>query len=107
MSSRDMFVVMHSDVWGPCSTSSINGCIRYFVSFIYCFSCVTWLHLMKNKNKVFAFFKDFHRAAQTQYGEVLKVLRFDNGTKYANITFRAYFSDHIIHHQTTCPYTPT
>ena len=62
---------------------------------------------MKNKNEVFACFKDFHRVVQTQYGAVIKLLRYDNGTKYANITFRAYLSDKGIQHQTTCPYTPT
>ena len=40
---------------------------------------------MKNKNEVFACFKDFHRAVQTQYGAVVKVLRSDNGTKYATL----------------------
>ena len=34
------------------------------------------------------------------------VLRSDNGTEYANMTFRAYLSDQGIQHQTTCPYTP-
>ena len=67
---------------------------------------MTWLYLMRKKNEVFACFKDFHRAVQTQYGAVVKVLRSDNGTEYANMTFRAYLSDQGIQHQTTCPYTP-
>ena len=61
---------------------------------------------MKNKKDVFTCFKDFHRDVQTQYGVVVKVLRYDNGTEYANITFRAYLSDQGIQHQTTRPYTP-
>ena len=43
--STHAFDIIHSDVWGPCSTSSMNG-YRYFVSFIDCFSRVTWLYLM-------------------------------------------------------------
>ena len=76
--SSGAFDLIHSDVWGPCSTTSTNGC-RYFVTFIDCFSRVTWLYLMKNKSDVLACFKDFHKAIQTQYGAVVKVLRSDNG----------------------------
>lgn len=39
-------VVVHYDVWVPCSTTSIS--FRYFVTFLGC-SHVTWLYLMKNK----------------------------------------------------------
>jgi GAG-pre-integrase domain len=73
------FDLVHSDVWGPCPTTAVNG-YKYFVSFIDYFSRVTWLYLMKNKSDVFACFKDFHKGIQTQYGAVVKVLRSDNGT---------------------------
>jgi hypothetical protein len=55
---------------------------RYFVTFIDCFSRVTWVYLMKNKSEVFDCFKDFHRSIQTQYRAVVKVLRSDNETVY-------------------------
>jgi hypothetical protein len=61
--------------------NSMNG-YRYFVTFIDCFSRVTWVYLMKNKSKVFDCFKDFHRSIQTQYGAIVKVLRSDNETIY-------------------------
>jgi len=104
--SSHAFDLVHSDVWGPCSTTSING-YRFFVTFIDCYSRVTWLYLMKNKNDVLACFKDFHKAAQTQFGAVVKALRSDNGTEYTNNAFEEYLSVHGIHHQTTCPYTST
>ena len=47
--SSHAFDMIHSDVWGPCFTSSMNG-YKYFVTFIDCFSRVTWLYLMKNKS---------------------------------------------------------
>ena len=74
-----MFYLIHSDVWRPCPTTTLNG-FRYFVSFIDYFSRVTWLYLMKNKSDVLACFKDFHKMVQTQYGAVVKALRSDNGT---------------------------
>ena len=61
---------------------------------------------MRKKNEVFACFKDFYRAVQTEYSAVVKVLRSDNGTEYANITFRAYLLDQGIQHQIKCQYTP-
>ena len=64
------------------------------------------MYLMRNKSDALACFKDFHKAAQTQYGAVVKVLRSDNGTKYTNKAFEEYLSAHGIHHQTTCSYTP-
>jgi hypothetical protein len=42
---------------------------------------------MKNKSDVLASFKDFHKMGQTQYGAVVKILRYDNGTKYSNRAF--------------------
>jgi GAG-pre-integrase domain len=86
-----IFDLVHSDVWGPCPTTAVNG-YKYFVSFIGCFSRMTWLYLMKNKSDVFACFKDFHKGIQTQYGAVVKVLRSDNGTKYINRAFGEYMS---------------
>jgi hypothetical protein len=53
--------------------NTINS-YRYFVTFIDCFSRVTWLYLMKNKSEVLACFKDFHKAIHTQYGAVVKVV---------------------------------
>jgi hypothetical protein len=61
---------------------------------------------MKNKSDVFAYFKDFHKGIQIQYGAVVKVLRSDNGTKYTNRAFGEYLSSQGIQHQITCPYTP-
>jgi Integrase core domain/GAG-pre-integrase domain len=99
------FELVHSDVWGPCPTTAVNE-YKYFVSFIDCFSRVTWLYLMKNKSDVFACFKDFHKGIQTQYGAVVNVLRSDNGTEYTNREFGEYLSSQGIQYQTTCPYTP-
>jgi GAG-pre-integrase domain len=59
-----IFDLVHSDVWGPCPTTVVNG-YKYFISFIDYFSRMTWLYLMKNKSDVFACFKDFHKGIQT------------------------------------------
>jgi transposase InsO family protein len=89
--SSCVFDLIHSNVWGLCFMNSMNG-YRYFVTFIDCLSRVIWVYLMKNKSDVFDRFKDFHRSIQTQYGAVVKVLRYDNGTKYTNRIYREYLS---------------
>ena len=61
---------------------------------------------MKSKSDVLACFKDIHKGVQTQYGEIVKILRSDNGTEYTNRAFAEYLSSQGIQHQTTCPYTP-
>ena len=64
------------------------------LSFSLIASRVTWLYLMKNKNEVFACFKDFHRAVQTQYGEVVKVLRNTCQINEYNIKLHAHIHQH-------------
>jgi hypothetical protein len=83
----------------------MNG-YRYFITFIYYFFRVTWVYLIKNKSEVLGCFKDFHRAIQTQYGAVVKVLKSDNGIEYTNRMFGKYLSAQRIHHHTTYSYTP-
>jgi hypothetical protein len=69
----------------------MNG-YRYFVTFIDCFSHVTWLYLMKNKSDVFVCFRNFHKSIQTQYGAMIKILRSDNDIEYTKKMFKEYLS---------------
>jgi hypothetical protein len=39
---------------------------------------------MRSKSKVPDYFQNFHKMVKTQYGKRVKILRFDNGTKYTN-----------------------
>ena len=55
---------------------------RWFVSFIDDCSRTTWLYMMKEKNEVFSIFQNFHKMVCTQFGAVVKILRFDNGGEY-------------------------
>jgi hypothetical protein len=45
------FMLVHSDVW-TCPIVSING-MKYFVTFIDCYSRMTWVYLMRHKDEVF------------------------------------------------------
>lgn len=55
MRSNVPFYTIHSDVWGPCETTSLNG-YRWFLTFIDCSSRYTWLYVMKKKSHVYSCF---------------------------------------------------
>ena len=64
--------VIHSDVWGPSPTVSING-FRYYVSFIDECTRFTWIFPMKNKGEVYSIFVSFHALLVTQFSAHLRV----------------------------------
>ena len=56
--AKGILEIIHSDVCGPMSSSSLSGYV-YYVSFIDDFSRKTWIYFMKNKDEVFNKFKEF------------------------------------------------
>lgn len=103
--SASPFMVIHSDVWGLSPVTSLSG-YRWFVTFIDCYSRVTWVYLLKAKNEAFSCFQSFHRMVCTQFDAKIKVLRSDKGTEYIDGSFRAYLDQHGILYQTSCVGTP-
>jgi transposase InsO family protein len=103
--SYEPFTLIHSNVWGPCSVTSVNGA-KWFVTFIDCYSRMTWIYILKHKNEVFQCFQDFHKLVANQFNARVQIIRTDNGTEYVNNEFRSYISDQGVIHQTTCPGTP-
>jgi hypothetical protein len=99
------FMVVHSDVWGPTNTPSLNES-RWFVSFIDDHTRMTWICLMKSKSEVSSLFQQFHKMIATQYQTNIQVIRTDNGGEFINHSLKDYLNTHGIIHQTTCPYTP-
>jgi hypothetical protein len=104
--SSDPFMLIHSDVWGPCSTTFVSG-FKWFVTFIDCYSRMTWIYMLKHKNEVLRCFKDFYKLVTNQFNAKIQILRTDNGTEYVNNEFISFISDQGIIHQTTCPGTPS
>ena len=66
-------MVTHYEVWGSSNVPTLSGS-RWFVR-------MTWLCLMKTKDKVKFLFQNFHKMIETQYNK-LQVLRRDNGGEY-------------------------
>ena len=55
--AKGILEIIHFDVCGPVSSSSVSGYV-YYVSFIDYFSTKTWIYFLKNKDKVFSKFKE-------------------------------------------------
>ena len=65
--------LIHSDIWGPSTAPNIFGA-RWFVSFIYNCTSVTWIYLLKNKSEVSTNFSNFYNRIKTQFD--VKIKRF-------------------------------
>ena len=75
---KGILEIIHSDVCGPMSSSSLSG-YAYYVSFIDDFSRKTWIYFMKSKDEVFNEFKEFKALIENHTEKNIKTFRSDNG----------------------------
>lgn len=73
--SISIFYIVHIDVWGRTLTVSLF--FKYFVTFVDDCSRVTWVY--KSKGDVFSTFVSFQKMIKTQFENLIKILRSDNG----------------------------
>lgn len=99
------FMIVHSDVWGLSRVVYLVG-YRWFVTFIDCYTQVTWVYLLHNKDELFTYFKNFHKLVNTRFDAKIKVFRTDNGIEYFKGECGAYLTEHEILHQSSCVDTP-
>lgn len=64
---KERLELVHSDVWGPTTTSSIGG-KHYFVTFIDDHSRKVWVYFLKNKSEVFEAFKRWKAMVENETG---------------------------------------
>ena len=79
--AKGILEIIHSDVCGPMSSSSLRGYV-YYVSFIDYFSRKTWLYFMKNNDEVFSKFKEFKSLIENHTEKKMKTFRSDNGGEF-------------------------
>ena len=96
--SKKCFDLIHIDVWGPYSVTSIHG-HKYFFTIVDDYSRYTWVFPLKQKSKVVKILEDFVVFIQTQFESGIKVIRSDNGIEFFMTNF---FSNKGIIHQTSC-----
>ena len=79
---------MHVDFWGPYSTLSLNGS-KYFLSIVDDFSRCTSVILMPHKSDASGLIQSFYNMVVNQFHTTIKVIRPDNGPKFALHSFYA------------------
>ena len=102
--STDIFDLIHSDVWGPSSVSSIGG-FRYFVVFVDDYSRYSWIFNMKHRFELLQVYSNFAKMVETQFSKRIKIFRSDNALEYTQYAFQAVLHSFGTVHQLTCPGT--
>jgi hypothetical protein len=97
--------LIHSDVCGPMSSTSLTGSL-YYVVFIDDFSRKSWIFFMKTKGQVFSQFQEFKALVENQTGKKIRVLRSNNGGEYTSKEFMDFCAGEGIKRELTVPYNP-
>ncbi|KAK2378762.1 putative mitochondrial protein [Trifolium repens] len=102
---KEKLELVHSDVWGPTTVSSIGG-KNYFVTFIDDHSRKVWIYFLKHKSEVFDAFKKWKAMVENETGLKIKKLRTDNGGEYEDTKFKKFCYENGIRMERTVPSTP-
>ncbi|XP_078427688.1 DENN (AEX-3) domain-containing protein isoform X1 [Wolffia australiana] len=103
--SSAAFECVHSDVWGPCSTTGLFQ-HRWFILFVDDFTRHTWVYLLKSKSEVPSVVILFCEMIHTQFGRKVRQIRTDNAKEYFSGEVNTYLGDRGIAHQSSCVNTP-
>ncbi|GAB2289286.1 hypothetical protein Dimus_038040 [Dionaea muscipula] len=93
--STSIFELVHCDIWGPFSTTSIDS-FKFFLTIVDDYSKVTWVYLMHSKSQTQSLLHSFFNLVETQFSTKIKCLRSDNGMEFHMPDF--YTSKGIVHH---------
>ena len=75
--------IVHSDVCGPMSATSLRGNV-YYVSFIDYYTRKTWIYFLKGKYEVFVKFKEFTVLVENLSEKKIKILISINGGEFTS-----------------------
>jgi transposase InsO family protein len=103
--AKGLLDIIHSDVCGPMSTTSLSRYV-YYVSFIDDYSRKTWIYFLKAKNEVFNKFKEFKALVENLSEKKIKILRSDNGGEFTSDEFKAFCKEVGIKRELSTPYNP-
>ena len=96
------FELVHFDIWGPFSTTSIHG-HKYFLTVLDDFTRFTWVFLLKSKSEAPGKLQNFVIFVKVHFNAQIKFIRSDNGPEFK---LDAFYASKGIIHQTSCRETP-
>jgi hypothetical protein len=97
--------LIHSDLCGPMTAPSMNGCL-YYIIFIDDCSRKTWIYFLKTKDESFSKFQDFKNLVENQTGRHIRVFRTDNGKEFDSHKYDDLCRASGIKRELTVPYNP-
>lgn len=97
--------LIHSDLCGKMNTKSL-GQNEYFLTFTDDKTGYVWMYVLKQKNQVFKFFREWRVMVERTTGYKVITLRTDNGGEYVSSEFTSYLKEAGINHQLTIPRNP-
>jgi transposase InsO family protein len=97
--------LLHIDLFGPVSTTSING-KKYGFVIVDDYSRWTWVKFLRVKDDAYDLFNIFFTQIQSEKDlRILKVIS-DHGGEFENEPFATFCEDHGIVHEFSAPRTP-
>ena len=103
--AKGILDIVHSDVCGPMTTTSLSGYV-YYVSFIDDYSRKTWIYFLKCKTGVFNKFKEFKDLVENLSEKKIQIFRSDNGGEFTSGEFKAFCKEVGIKRELSTPYNP-
>ena len=97
--------LIHSDLCGKMNTKSL-GQGEYFLTFTDDKTGYVWVYVLKQKNQVFKYFREWRSMVERTSGHKVITLRTDNGGEYVSTEFTTYLKEAGINHQLTIPRNP-
>ena len=81
MSSQRLFELIHCDIWEPARVPYVFG-HKYYIVFVYDYSHVSWVYILKDRVHVFDVGKIFFIEIKNQFSVTPKCLRTDNALEF-------------------------
>jgi transposase InsO family protein len=105
MSTSKAFELLHIDLFGPTTYTSIGGS-KYEFMIVDDFTRYTWVFFLVDKSDVFATFKTFIKRIHNEFETTIKKVRSDNGSEFKNTRIDELCDEFGIRHQFSAKYTP-
>jgi transposase InsO family protein len=97
MSTSTSFELLHMDLFGPTTYTSIGG-NKYGFMIMDNFTRYTWVTFLIDKSDVFDTFKTFIKRVQNVCETIIKKVRSDNGSEFKNIRVDGLCNKYGIRH---------
>ena len=98
MSTCKAFELLHMDLFGPTTHTSIGG-NKYGFVIVDDFTRYTWVFFLVDKSDTYAKFKSFVKRCCNEFETTIKTVRSDNGSEFKNTRVDELCDKYGIKHQ--------